>query len=79
MTAASVPSPNLMEILSRLMFSEARKNTFSGLNREQFQETVSLAESNHVLMRSMDTLRGIMASAHDYDRSEERRVGKECQ
>jgi hypothetical protein len=70
MTTASVPSANLMGTLSRLLFSEARKNTFSGVNREQFQGMVSLADSNHVLLRSLDTLRGIMASAHDYDRYE---------
>ena len=60
----------MIELLSRLLFSETRKDKVTDLNREQFQELVSLANSHHVLMRSMDTLRARAASAHDYERYE---------
>src|SRR5580693_7546726 len=70
MTTALVNPANLMDALSRLVFSQGKKDTLSSINREQFEEMVSLADSNHVVMRSMDTLRTRMASAHDYDRYE---------
>src|SRR5580693_5891383 len=69
MTIASAHS-TAMGTLSRLVLSETKKNTFSGLNCKQFQEIVALAHSNHVLMRAMETLRGIAAAAHDSDRYE---------
>ncbi len=70
MTTASVNANSLIEMLSRLLFSEARQYPILDLSREDFQEMESLANSNHVVMRSMNTLRGIMASAHDHSRHE---------
>jgi hypothetical protein len=70
MTSSLMDPSSMMELLSRLLFSETRKAKLPNLNREQFQELVSLANSHHVLMRSMDTLRAVAASAHDYERYE---------
>lgn len=70
MTTALANPANLMDVLSRLVFSQSKKDALSCMNREQFEEMVLLADSNHVVMRSMDTLRTRMASAHDYDRYE---------
>jgi len=70
MTTASVNSNYTIDILSRLLFSEGKKDRLCNLNREQFQEMLSLANSHHVVMRAMDVLRGITASAHDYERYE---------
>ncbi|MGH9497959.1 MAG: hypothetical protein ACRD3L_02345 [Terriglobales bacterium] len=65
--------PNLdctIDVLSRLMFSGGKEDALSRLSYDQFRELLSLANSHHVVMRSMDTLRGIMASKHDYERYE---------
>jgi hypothetical protein len=69
----------MIKILSRLVFSESRKEAFSDLTPDQFQELLSLANSHHVVMRSMDTFRGIMASAHDYERYEWATQAIECE
>jgi hypothetical protein len=70
MTTAYLDSNDLLDLLSRLMFSEATGNALPVLSRKEFEEMVSLASSHHVVMRSMNTLRGRMATAHDYERYE---------
>jgi hypothetical protein len=67
MVTAYLDSNDLLDLLSRLMFSGARKS-LPILTSKEFQEMVELANSNHVLMRTMDPLREMLATAHDYDR-----------
>jgi hypothetical protein len=70
MATAYLDSNDLLDLLSRLLFSEAAKDKLPVLSRKEFEEMLSLANSHHVVMRSMDVFRGMMATAHDYDRYE---------
>jgi hypothetical protein len=70
MATAYLDSNDLLDLLSRLLFSETTGGTLPLLSRKEFQEMLSLANSHHVVRRSMDVLRGMMATAHDYDRYE---------
>jgi hypothetical protein len=70
MTTAYLDSNDLLDLLSRLMFSGGTGDALPVLGRKEFEEMVSLANSHHVVMRSMDAFRGMMARIHDYDRYE---------
>jgi hypothetical protein len=70
MTAAYLDSNDLLDLLSRLIFSEVTEDALPVLSQKEFQEMLSLANSHHVIMRSMGVLRGILANAHDSDRYE---------
>jgi hypothetical protein len=62
-------SDNSLALLSRLLFSNTRgDDTFRGLSEEQLRGILALANSNHVVVRSLDTFRGLMAEAGDCDR-----------
>src|ERR1700689_2143236 len=70
MTPAYLDSNDLVDLLSRLMFSEAASEPLPVLSRKEFDEMMSLASSHHVVMRCMGVLRAMLATAHDYDRYE---------
>ncbi len=79
MTTAYLDSNDLLDLLSRLMFSEGTGNALPVLSRKEFQEMVSLANSHHVVMRTMDRLRGMMATARDSERYEWVTEAIECE
>jgi len=65
-------SNNSLVLLSRLLFSPVpeERHAFHDLSRARFEEMLLLAGTNHVLMRSMGVLRGLMADAGDGERYE---------
>jgi len=65
MVTAYLDSNDLLHLLSQLMFSEATKDTLPVLSRKEFEEMLSLANSHHVIMRSMGVLRGILVDERD--------------
>ena len=64
MTRLNFASDPLLTPLARLTFSSLEPDDpfLRELSREQFQEMLTLANSNHVVMRSMETLRKMMAA-----------------
>jgi hypothetical protein len=68
-------------ILSRLLFSTIRdeKNVLLDLSHEQFQKMLSLANSNHVVIRSLETFRAIAAEAGDSERQDWATAGLELE
>ena len=72
MTRLNFASHPLLESLARLTFSAIEPDDASihQLNREQFEEMLTLANSNHVVIRSMETLRGVWFAASDDERCE---------
>ncbi|MFZ0286067.1 MAG: nucleotidyltransferase family protein [Terriglobales bacterium] len=70
MMTSSPNSSHAMDLLSNLLFSRVKEDALRDLSDGQFQGMLTLGNSHHVVMRSMDTLRGIMACAHDYKRYE---------
>jgi hypothetical protein len=60
-----------LAILSRLLFSDAANaHSEFPINREQFDAALSLANTHHVVMRTMETFRGIATAAKDDQRCE---------
>jgi hypothetical protein len=72
MTTCNVASDDSLAILSRLLFATVGKNKrpLLELTREQFDGLISLANSHHVIVRSMEAFHGLMADAGDCDRLE---------
>ncbi|MGA8149635.1 MAG: hypothetical protein WB952_01565 [Terriglobales bacterium] len=72
MNISRYDSDNLLVILSRLLFSTISEEgrALLDLSPEQFQGMLSLANSNHVVVRSLEILRGIMADRNDCERCE---------
>jgi len=81
MTTSSSGSDNFLMILSRLLFSTIGEEdrALTNLGREQFQGMLSLANSHHVVMRSLEALREIMANANDHERFEWATEALECE
>ena len=65
MTTAYLDSNDLLGLLSRLMLSDVVEDQLPVLSPREFQEMLSLANSHHVVMRSMGILRGILAGGED--------------
>jgi hypothetical protein len=66
-------SGDLMSKLSLLLLSLGHAETTSAwqaISREEFDALVALADSNHVIVRAMEILRGIMLEAGDSTRAE---------
>ena len=72
MTTDRTDSEHQLALLSRLLFAAVRKSErpLFDLTHEQFDDLVSLANSHHVILRSLETLRGVMTDADDHDRFE---------
>jgi len=70
MNISRVASPDVVEILSRLLFSKIapEDRAICELSCEQFGEMVSLANSHHVVMRTLQTFRENMAATNDVER-----------
>ena len=71
------PSQKFMALLSRLMFQssdpEAQallKSEITGISREDFDDLVNLANSNHVIVRGMELFLNIVREANDQIRTE---------
>ena len=67
MTRLNFASNPLLTPLARLTFSSIEPDDpfIRQLSRQQFQEMLTVANSNHVVMRSMETLREIVSAAND--------------
>src|SRR5579863_10197326 len=73
-------SSNLMQVLSSLLLPPrggSRQEAMDGLtrglrnlSREQFNQLVALAGSNHVVMRALNVIVGLMYQAQDAERAE---------
>src|ERR1700758_4925031 len=65
-------SDNSAGILSQLLFSPTPgpAAALRGLSPAQFDELVALASSHHVIIRALETFRGIMADTNDAQRYE---------
>jgi len=70
MNTTLASSDNSVGILSQLLFSPtpAEQPSLLRLSRAQFDELAALASSHHVVIRALETLRGIMADAGDSER-----------
>jgi len=72
MTRLNFASHPLLDPLARLTFSSIEPDDpfIRRLSRQQFQEMLTVANSNHVVMRSMETLREIVTAANDDEKGE---------